>query len=125
MITSLNFGYEANSDEYGYTVGDQPVPISGQTLQIYIPSIMSGIERSDKIEIKKKAINSANKIFVNASECRPKLKKLIISKNVITAKMENNCSYPSTLDKITNGTKVDVNFPNDSLANIYFTNNIN
>lgn len=125
MITSLNFGYKANSDEYGYAVGDQAVPVSGQTLQIYIPSIMSGIEKSDKIEITKKAIKSANKIFVNASECRPKLKKTIKSKNAITAKMENNCSYPTTLAKIINGTRVDVNFPNDSLANIYFTNNIN
>ena len=125
MITSLNFGYEPNSDEYGYTVGDQAVPISGQTLKVYVPSIMSEIERSDKVKTNKKRINAANKIFANASDCRPKSKTTINSTNAITAKMENNCAYSAGLEKITNGTKVDIEFPNNSLANIYFTNNVN
>ena len=125
MITSLNFGYEPNSDEYGYVVGEQATPRSGQTLKVYVPSIMSEIERSDKVVVSKKRINAANKIFANAKECRPKTKTTIKATNAITAKMENNCSYPAGLEKIPNGTKVDMEFPNNSLESIYFTNNVN
>ena len=125
MITSLNFGYEPNSDEYGYAVGDQRVPTSGQTLKVYVPTIMSEITRSNAVTTTKTKINTANKIFANAVDCRPKSKSIIQSTNAITAKMENNCAYSSSLKKITNGTKVDMEFPNNSLANIYFTNNVN
>ena len=125
MITSLNFGYEPNSDEYGYTVGTQYVPRPGQTLKVYVPSIMSEIERENHVVVKKKQINSANKIFANASDCRPRLKTMIKETNAITAKMENNCSYSSWLEEIPNSTKVNMEFPNDSLANIYFNNNVN
>ena len=125
MITSLNFGYTPDSDDYGYAVGDQTVPHSGETLKVYVPSIMSDIERSNEVKTTAKRINSANKIFANASDCRPKSKTTIKSTNAITAKMENNCAYPADLEKITNGTKVDMEFINDSLANIYFSNNIN
>lgn len=93
MISSLDLNFDVLSDMMGIVVEKKnPAPKEGETLQLYIPSIMPNISQS----IPTKTVNFINKgtrLFLNDSECRPRCKTLLKTQNYLTGILENNSEW--------------------------------
>lgn len=121
MVTSLTLNYELIDSDIGYVIGDHENVKPEDLIPLYIPKIMSSIERSDTTKKEIVAIDSSSYIFANAKECRPELTSLIKTRNYILAKAQYNSNYENGL---TNGQKVTILFANNSLREIYFNTDI-
>ena len=121
MVTSLTLNYELTDSDIGYVIGDHANVSPEDLIPLYIPKIMSSIEKADETKKEIVGIDSSSYIFANAKECRPALASTIKTRNYILAKALYNCSYENGL---TNGQKVSILFANDSLREIYFNTDI-
>lgn len=121
MITSLTLSYELIDSDIGYVIGNHENVKAGDSIPLYIPKIMSSIERSDKMKKEIVAVDCSAYIFSNAKECRPALSTTIKTRNYIMAKAQYNSDYSNGL---INGQKVSVLFANNSLREIYFNTDI-
>jgi hypothetical protein len=90
MITSLELKMDVISELLGICVEKKdPAPKSGETLQIYIPTLMPNIAKS--IPTKKNTVtNKGSKLFLNDPACRPPSKTTLTTQNYLTGKLARN-----------------------------------
>lgn len=115
MLTSFKIDYEHTSDPVGTVIGTHKNVTYNTLVPLYIPKLMSGIEKEKKRLTHIERIES-NEIFINASECKPKTKRKIIVRNWLWGKLEHR-----EYTKLKNGTKVSCDLNNDSPHEIYFS----
>lgn len=136
MITSLDLNFDVGTKQPGYVIGHHEGVTAGTKIPMYIPKVMSDI----KLEgAGYESVPSPNELFINASECRPGLKRLIKRDNKLYAKLENN-SRRKRLPDMTNAhcrdfrrvmttvvlkdeERVTCDFFNESLRSIDFNTN--
>lgn len=121
MITSLNLYYDLQDSDIGYVIGDHKDVKPGDEIPLYIPKLMSSIERPDQIKKEITAVDCSAYVFCNHKSCRPALAPQLKTRNYILAKAQENSDYSNGL---TNNQKVTVFFANDSLREIYFNTDI-
>lgn len=116
MITSLNLDYDLLDSNIGYVIGDHDNVVSGSLIPVYIPKLMSSIERSNEITSDTIAIESPRYIFCNSEGTMPNIKNRIKIQNYILAKAAKG----NYINGLKNGQKVSIYFANNSLRSIYF-----
>ena len=93
MISSLDLNFDITVNMLGIVVEKKnPAPKEGESLQLYIPLLMPDIHQSIPSKTTK-FINKGNRLFLNASECRPVSKSLLTTQNYITGYMEKNSEW--------------------------------
>ena len=93
MISSLELNFDVLSDMLGIVVEKKnPAPKEGESLQLYIPSLMPNISQSIPVKYTK-IINKGSRLFLNASDCRPISKTLLQTQNYLTGYMEKNSEW--------------------------------
>ena len=93
MLTSLELKFDVISELLGICVQKKdPAPKSGETLQIYIPSLMPNITKSIPTK-KNKVTNKGAKLFLNDSSCKPSSNSIITTQNYLTGKLARNCIW--------------------------------
>ena len=93
MITSLELKIDVKEDLLGICVEKKdPAPKFGETLEIYIPSLMPKITKS--IPTKKTPVsNKGAGLFLNDPSCRPPSKTLLTTQNFLTGTLERNSEW--------------------------------
>lgn len=136
MVTSLELNFDVGEQQHGYIKGNHKLVTAGTSIPIYIPKIMSNIERDYHA---KESIDNPSSIFINDKDCRPKVKKIISSTNILHAKLTSNFrkrnlpdmtisvnrtfrKYLTTVD-LSDGEKVECEFHNQSVKSIEFNVN--
>lgn len=84
MLTSLEPKYEFVNGP-AYIIGYHEHAAKGSKLPIYIPSLMTGIERNDTGIVSKVEASSENTIFAN--ENHPNISDTVVETNYITGKV--------------------------------------
>lgn len=120
MITSLDLYCNLSDSNIGYVIGDHENVKPGDKIPLYIPKLMSSIEQGTEISSNITAIDSANYIFCNASECRPTIKTRIYMSNYIMVKATDIADCFDLKDR----QRVSIFYANDSLRDIYFDTDI-
>lgn len=115
MLTSFTIDYKHTSDPVGIVIGTHKNVTYNTLVPLYIPKLMSGIEKEKKRVTHIERIES-NEIFINATDCKPKTKRKIITRSWLWGKLEHR-----EYEKLKNGTKVTCDLNNDSPHEIYFS----
>ena len=115
MLTSFTIDYKHTSDPVGTVIGTHKNVTYNTLVPLYIPKLMSGIEKEKKRVTHIERIES-NEIFINATDCKPKTKRKIITRSWLWGKLEHR-----EYEKLKNGTKVTCDLNNDSPHEIYFS----
>lgn len=93
MISSLDINFDILSNMLGIVVEKKnPAPSEGETLQLYIPSLLPNIQKT----IPTKSVNFINigpRLFLNAPDCRPRCRVLFKTQNYITGYLEKNSEW--------------------------------
>jgi hypothetical protein len=93
MISSLNVNFDVLSEMLGIVVERKnPAPKEGETLQLYIPALMPELQKTIPTK-STNFINKGSKLFLNASECRPRCRVLLKTQNYLTGYMEKNSEW--------------------------------
>lgn len=93
MISSLELNFDVLSDMLGIVVEKKnPAPKEGETLQLYIPILMTNLPQSIPTKTSN-FINKGTKLFLNDSECRPRCRTLLKTQNYITGYLEKNSEW--------------------------------
>ena len=93
MISSFEIDVDVLSDMMGIVVEKKnPAPSEGESLQLFIPILMSELHRSIPTK-STNFINKGVKLFLNASDCRPTCRTLLKTQNYITGYMEKNSEW--------------------------------
>lgn len=90
MLTSLELKFDVISELLGICVQKKdPAPKWGETLEIYIPTLMPKISKS--IPTKKTPVsNKGSRLFLNDPACRPPSKNILTTQNFLTGKLARN-----------------------------------
>ena len=99
MITKSNLpnGCDYTKDYVGISLSRQYCPRAGYKLKMYIPVLMSGIERGIPKE-RSTPINRASQGLLNAVSCRPTFKSHIKYANYIPVTMGNVVQNENWMD---------------------------
>lgn len=105
MFTNLTPSYEF-TDGSGFIIDDWENVKEGDTIRIYVPSIMSEIEKNDYTMETINSINSQQQIFLNIDSC-PKLPHSVVSLNYVTGKICYDLLLEKSNEKLYNDYKKD------------------
>ena len=129
MLSKMQPNIDLESEQIGYTVEDAAEPSTGEKLKMYIPYLMSEIQKSNPKS--SPVVTNGSSVFCNDSSCKPLCQDQITERNYLEAVREKNTSMEGireSRDKkqgmlsgfnILKDTKLNVNF-RKSLKNITF-----
>lgn len=120
MITKLDLNFDIGTRQPAYVIGDHKNVNPGDKIPLYIPKVMSDIQKGDMKEVSIEIVGTKSNIFINSKDCMPTVSRKVKTCNYITGIMENNCS---PVNELKHGTKVTCDFYNKSLRTIYFNTN--
>lgn len=114
MITQLTHSIEMDYDPVGYIMKNYEDVSTTTPVAVYIPRVMSGIEREDEPKTSIKEVKNTSWLFRNAKDCAPPTTNTIVVRNYLEA-------YPNDNTKsLKKGDKVVFNFYNNSIHEIHF-----
>lgn len=114
MITQLQFDIGMDPDPIGYIMKDYENVSSSTPIAVYIPRVMSGIEREDKPKTSIKEVKNTSWLFRNAKDCAPTTANTIVVRNYLEAYTDDG------VESLKKGDKVVFDFYNDSMHEIHF-----
>ena len=93
--------YKSNGTEYAYTTTDHSPTKTGQTIPLYVPSMMPNINSaSPKIST---IVTKGSTIFKNSGACKPKAQRIVKNQNYITPQMSRNQNWDGLTKTIGEG----------------------
>jgi hypothetical protein len=87
MLSSLDPEYKF-TDGPGYIIGQHLYVKAGETLPVYIPTLMTEIERDDEKKLEQVETSSASTIFIN--NVHPTLKGIVTVTNYVNASITDS-----------------------------------
>ena len=128
MITKMSSKKFAELNDRGLTIKEQSPCKQGETMPMYIPSLMAYIPKGEPRT--DSATTNGNMAFVNANDCKPNPPMIVKTQNYISPKFENNATWEGVVDiendpsaKVPTNTPVTVNFTAGCLINSTFNPN--
>ena len=113
MISQFNLNFVIESP-YAYAIGDQKVE-KYSSAKVYVPTIMTMIEKRSEVVSTKQSLNSANIIFVNDVSCRPVVSSIIEETNYIEIRNKTNDNI-----ELKDGEQINCYSPLKSVNSLYF-----
>lgn len=96
-ITNFTHRYKLNGLEYAYTTVDHSLIEPGESIPLFIPTIMPNISSGEpKIS---PAVTKGTTLFRNAPACRPAAKRVLHTQNYLTPSFSRNQTWKGIAKK--------------------------
>lgn len=90
-VTNFKNTFQVNGSEYAYTTTDHAMIKPGESIPLYVPSLMPNVSSgSPKITPK---TTKGTKVFKNSAKCKPVAKRVIKVQNYITPSFSRNQTW--------------------------------
>lgn len=108
-ITKMESKKFVDTNEAGVTMIKRKPTQPGESMPIYIPSLMAYMPRT--IPTKQPVTTNGNMVFKNAPDCKPNAPNIIHTQNYISPKFENNATWKGIVDESDPNPTIPANTP--------------